>query len=434
MMQYLSSNIAANEAGHLTFAGQDTLDLAARYGTPVYLMDEDRIRANVRMYKEALSEFFGGRAKMLYASKACSFRQIYRIMAEEGVGVDVVSSGEIYTAASAGFDCAGAFFHGNNKTDADIAYAISAKVGWFVVDNKEEALAIEAEAARAGIVQKVLLRVTPGIDTHTYEAVNTGKVDSKFGSAIATGEAEAMVRLIASLPHLDLRGVHCHIGSQVFAEDVFERSAAILLTFLADMKQAGISMDVLDLGGGYGVRYVESDPTLNVREKLSEVAKVFHDTCRALSLEEPFLYVEPGRSIVADAGMTLYTVGSVKKIPDVKNYVSVDGSMADNPRYALYRSKYTCYLANDPKRSKDMECSVVGRCCESGDILQEHVMLPGDVKRGDILAFCTTGAYHFSMAMGYNRVGRPPLVMLRGGKSYVAVRRETPEEMARLDL
>ncbi len=422
--------------GRLQFAGQDTVELAKKYGTPLYLMDEDKIRENCRMYQRAFQKHFGASSKPLYASKANCFKRIYEIMAEEAMGIDVVSSGEIYTAVKAGYPLSEAYFHGNNKTDEDISYAMECGVGCFVADNAEEVAAIEKEASRRKMKQKVLLRLSPGIDPHTFEAVATGKVDSKFGSAIETGQAEEIVLFTLEQPHIELIGFHCHVGSQIFGEDVFEKSATIMLEFIADMQNKhGYKAEILDLGGGYGVRYVESDPHLDVEKKVAQVAEAVHQTCDRLGIEVPEIHMEPGRSIVAAAGMTLYTAGSIKSIPGYKNYVSVDGGMPDNPRFALYGSAYTCLLANKIDEPCDFKASIVGRCCESGDIIQEGVMLPSSVEKGDIVAVCTTGAYNYSMASNYNRLGRPPTVMLRGGsQSYIAVRRETIEDLCQYDV
>lgn len=430
----ICDNISVKD-GILYFAGQDTTKLAEQYGTPLYLMDEDKIREKCRAYKHAFEKHFGPAAQPLYASKACCFKRIYEIMREEGMGIDVVSSGEIYTALKAGFDISQAYFHSNNKTDEDIRYAMENGIGYFVADNVEEVRAVEAEAARRGIHQKLLLRLTPGIDPHTYEAVATGKVDSKFGTAIETGQAAEIVEFTLKQPHVELAGFHCHVGSQVFEEDIFERAAVVMLEFIAGMKEKfGYTAPILDLGGGYGVRYVDTDPYLDIETKVGQVADAIKETCARLNLEIPEIHMEPGRSIVADAGMTLYTAGTVKKIPGYKNYVSIDGGMGDNPRFALYGSSYTCFLANKMEEECSFECSVVGRCCESGDIIQEHVMMPESVGRGDIVAVCTTGAYNYTMASNYNRLGRPPVVMLSGGKNYVAVRRESFEDLCRNDL
>lgn len=434
MREFLCDNLSVNAAGRLCFAGQDTAALAAQYGTPLYLMDEDRLRHNMRVYTEAFRRHFGPGSRPLYASKANAFRQIYRIAQEEGMGVDVVSAGEIHTAKQAGFDMARAYFHSNNKTDADVRFAMDCGVGCFVVDGEEELLAIDAEAARRGAKQKLLLRLTPGIDPHTYAAVDTGRVDSKFGSAIETGQAEAFTALALSLKHIDLAGFHCHVGSMVFDEDVFERAAAVMLEFIAMIAgKYGYTARELDLGGGYGVPYAAEDGSVDIGARIGEVAECIHAACARLAIPEPAILMEPGRSIVADAGLTLYTVGSVKRIPGYKNYVSVDGGMSDNPRFALYGSKYTCYAADKMNEPCALRCDLVGRCCESGDVIQPDILMPESIRRGDLAAVCTTGAYNYSMASNYNRIPRPPIVMLRGGESYIAVRRETPDDLIALD-
>lgn len=433
--EMICENLSRNEGGELCFAGMELSPLAEKYGTPLYLYDEARIRERCRTYLSAVKKSFGEKGKVLYASKAASFKRLYEIMKEEGMGIDVVSRGEIYTATIANFPLEKAYFHSNNKTDEDIVYAIEHGVGCFVVDNEEELYAIERIAAERDVCQKVLLRLTPGIDPHTYAAVATGKVDSKFGSAIETGQAQQITVLALSLPHIDLRGFHCHVGSQVFDSDVYLRAADVMLTFVADMyKMHGYLADELDIGGGYGVRYVESQPTIDIAENIALVAAYMKERANELCIPLPAVAFEPGRSIVADAGLTIYTVGTVKRIPGYKNYVSVDGGMTDNPRFALYGSPYTI-LPVSKETGDDAEiCSVVGRCCESGDILQENVPMPKDVKRGDLLACLTTGAYHYSMASNYNRIPRLPVVMLSDGESYVAVRRETPEDVAALDV
>ena len=430
----LCSNIGINESGHLTFAGEDTVRLAAHYKTPLYLMDEDRIRENCRVYKTAMERAFGAGSFPLYASKAASFKRMYTIMQEEKMAIDVVSAGEIATAKRAGFSMERAFFHGNNKTDADVSYAMAANVGYFVADHEEELEIISREAKSRGIRQKVLL--TPGIDPHTYEAVATGKVDSKFGVAIETGQADHFVQHALSLPNLRLMGYHCHVGSQVFDEDgsVYHNAAKIMMTFAVEMKKKyGAELQVLDLGGGYGVRYTDADPQVNIPENIEQLAGTIKSLCEELSLPMPAVLLEPGRSIVADAGLTIYTAGSTKSIPGYKNYVPVDGGMTDNPRYALYGSKYTVYLANRANEEANFRCDVVGRCCESGDIIQPNVLLP-EPKRGDLIAVCTTGAYNYSMASNYNRIPRPPVVMLSGGKPTLAVRRETVDDLTALDM
>ena len=431
----LCENVSVSADGeHLQFAGQDTVALAEQYGTPLYLMDEDRIRACCRAYKAALLAAFGENAQVLYASKASSFKRIYEIMREENVGVDVVSIGEMYTAIKAGFPMSQTYFHSNNKTDADIAFAMDHGIGYFVIDNEEELLAVEREAASRGICQSVLLRITPGIDPHTFEAVSTGKVDSKFGFAIETGAAEDILVKALSQSHIHVAGLHCHVGSQVFDAEVFLLTADVMLQFIADMQaRHGFVAELFDIGGGFGVRYVDSDPALDLNGCLAEIGNFMKQKAAALGITLPKIAFEPGRSMVADAGMTLYTVGNVKCIPDFINYVSVDGGMTDNIRYALYNAPYTLFQANAMAREHDMTCTVVGRCCESGDIIQPNVKLPSTIARGDLVAVLTTGAYHYSMASNYNRLTRPPIVMLANGDSYIAVRRETIEDLIALD-
>jgi len=347
-----------------------------------------------------------------------------------------VSSGELYTAASVGFPLEKAYFHSNNKTDDDIAYAIDEKVGYFVVDNVEELDAIDKIARDKGVDQKILLRLTPGIDPHTYAAVATGKVDSKFGSAIETGQAEQITKYATELENITLSGFHCHVGSQVFDSEVYLQASEIMLDFIAKMKEKyGFDTEILDLGGGYGVRYLEEHPEIDIAANIREVATFIKAHCQKLGIKMPSIRMEPGRSIVADAGLTLYTAGTVKRIPGYKNYVSVDGGMADNPRFALYGSPYTvCLASRMTSTAPTFTCSLVGRCCESGDILQENVTLPADIKRGDVIAVLTTGAYNYSMSSNYNRLGKPPVVMLRGGKDYIAVKRETLEDICRNDI
>ena len=430
------NNIGVNDLGHLTFAGQDTVTLANQYGTPAYLMDEDRIRYNCRLYMDAMKDALGEGSYPLFASKAACFKRIYEIMAEEGMAIDLVSGGEVYTAVKAGFPMERSFFHGNNKTDEDIAFAMDAGVGYFIVDSLFELDAIQAEAEKRGIVQNVLLRLTPGIDPHTYEAVATGKVDSKFGTAIETGQAAELVRDALTLSNIDLVGYHCHVGSQVFDEegDVYLEAADIMMAFAADMEKTyGVKLQMLNLGGGYGVRYVESDPYVDIPANIRKVAEFVKNLAAELNVPMPKILMEPGLSIVADAGMSLYTVGTVNKIPGYKNYACIDGGMTDNPRYALYESKYTVFLANRMEEEKTFTCDVVGRCCESGDIIQPAVAMP-EPDRGDIVAVCTTGAYNYSMASNYNRVPRPPVVMLSQGNSYVAVKRETYADLLLNDI
>ncbi len=430
----ICSNLEIKD-GVLFFGGRSTVELANKYGTPIYVMDEKTIRKNCRTYLDAMRKYFGENAKPFYASKACSFKKIYNIVGSEGMGVDVVSVGEIYTAKMAGYDMKNVCFHSNSKNDYDIEFAIDNGVGCFVVDNLEELEAIDNFAAQKGIKKKILFRITPGIDTHTYEAVNTGKVDSKFGFPIETGAAMGITKIALTKKNIDLAGFHCHVGSQLFDSDVFIRSAEIMLKFIAEVKNTlGYEAKELDLGGGYGVRYTEKDPVLNIEENIKQVAEYVKKLCKELNINEPAISMEPGRSIVADAGITLYKVGNVKRIEGYKNYVAIDGGMGDNPRYALYESEYTVVAADKADEECNFTCDLVGRFCESGDIIQPSIKLPESVKRGDIIAVLTTGAYNYSMASNYNRIPKLPVIMVNGEEDYVAVKGETLEDIIRNDM
>ncbi len=429
----LHNNLGINEKGHLTLADLDTVELAQKYGTPLYLLDVDRVRANCRTYIEAMQKYFGGTSGPLLASKALSFKGIYRIAAEEGMRTDLVSPGELYTARAAGFPLERAYFHGNNKTDADIELAIDSGVGYFIVDNREELAKINSYAGEKNIRQKILLRLTPGIDPHTQEKISTGKVDSKFGTAIETGQAAELVKEALSLENVSLRGYHCHIGSQIFESTPFCDAADIMLSFSAEMRERfGFEAETVNLGGGFGVRYVEGHPVINYAENIRLVAEHIRARCAEFSLKMPEILMEPGRSIVADAGVTLYEIGSVKTITGYKSYVSVDGGMPDNPRYALYQSEYSALIANKADQTPNFVATVAGRCCESGDLIQEDVSLVKP-ERGDFLAVLVTGAYNYSMASNYNRIPRPPLVLLENGQDRIGVRRESFEDLIALD-
>lgn len=433
-MEMICKNIEA-KGGDLYFAGMKVSELAKKYGTPLYLMDENRIRENINSYKSVFKKYFDDRAMVLFASKACSFKYIYKIASDEGIGIDVVSSGELYTAKMAGFDLSKAYFHSNNKTDFDISFGIENGIGYFVADNIEELNAIEKECEKRNVTQKVLLRVTPGIDTHSYEAVDTGKVDSKFGTAIETGQAIEIVGEILKLKHVKLCGFHCHVGSQVFGEDVYVRTVKIMINFFNDVKEKyGFEAEIFDIGGGFGVRYVDTDPHLDFDKKVKEVADTINEECNKYNLNVPAFRMEPGRHIVADSGMTLYSVGTIKKIPGYKNYVSIDGGMTDNPRYALYKSQYTCYTANKMDETPNFKADLVGRCCESGDIVMPNVMFPKSIKRDDIVAVATTGAYNYSMASNYNRIPKPAVVMIKDQKDFVVVKGETFDRLIENDM
>ena len=427
-------NLSVNSQGHLTFAGYDTLELAKTYGTALLVMDELRIRNRCRTYQKAMEEYLPAGSRPLYANKALSIKRIYEIMQEENMGVDVVSCGELHTAVQAGFAMENAYFHGSSKTDEDIRFAMEHKIGYFVCDNADELDAIDAEASRQGICQKILLRLAPGIDPHTHQKINTGRVDSKFGVAIETGQAEALVCRALEKQNVELIGYHCHVGSQLFDEELFCDSALNMLTFVAQMaKQRGFMAKALNLGGGMGVPYTAEESSVDYAGNIRLIGQEIDRICKDLGITPPAILMEPGRSIVADSGITLYTVTGTKEIPGFKNYVNIDGGMTDNPRYTLYQSPYTVYNAGRMEEKADFVCTVAGRCCESGDLIQENVAIAKPV-RGDTLAVLTTGAYNYSMASNYNRVPRPALVMIGADGPYLAVRRETFADLLNCDL
>ncbi len=425
----LYENLSTNEKGNLTFAGYDTVKLAEAFATPLYVMDEASVRSQCRLYQKAMQQHLPAGSRPLYASKALSCKAIYRIMQQEQMGIDVVSVGEIHTAKAAGFPMENAFFHGNSKTQAAIAYAIEQGVGWIVCDNAQELKAID----RLGKNQKVLLRLTPGIDPHTHAKISTGSVDSKFGAAIATGQAEELVALALRLPNVDLQGYHCHIGSQIFEAQPFLDAAKMMLTFAAEMQENhGYFPNIVNLGGGMAVRYQQTDPQVDIDANIAAIGKTVKDTCKALHIPTPAIYMEPGRSIVAAAGITLYTVTGDKTIPGFKRYVAVDGGMTDNPRYTLYSAPYTVLPANKMTEKPTERYTVAGMCCESGDILQEDVALP-KMDAADTLCVLTTGAYNYAMSSNYNRIPRPALIMLGEDGPYTAIRRETVEDLLQYD-
>ncbi len=423
------NNIEIKER-RMKFAGHDVTDLADRYGTPLYLMDEARIRENCRRYTDCLDIMPEG-SMILYAGKACCFKDMYRIITEEGMGADVVSSGELFTALSAGFDPSKLFFHGNGKTDTDLECAVNEGIGYIVCDNEDELYALSAVASYCRKTQKILLRLTPGIDPHTHKKIRTGGIDSKFGSLICDGTAERLAVAASHMDGVELCGFHCHIGSQIFDAQPFVDAAEIMSEFCAGLyRNHGIKTKILDLGGGFGVPYTDSDPELDVkstvRSIVDEVKRRFGDVAL------PAIMLEPGRSIVADAGLTVYTCTSVKNAGKT-SYVAVDGGMPDNPRFALYEASYKVRNVTRAAEEGTRLYTIAGRCCESGDLIQKNVSLP-ETKRGDFIAVETTGAYNYSMASNYNRLPRPAVIMLDKNEEHIVVRRETFGDILDNDL
>lgn len=430
----LHENLSVNKNGNLAINGFDTVELAKKYGTPLYVVDEDMVENNCLRYKRLIEKYFGEGSIPLFASKALSYVDIYRVVNRAGIGIDVVSGGELFTAKAAGFPLEKAYFHGNNKTDKDLVDALESGVGCFVVDNREELVSLNALSAKLGKRSKVILRLSPGIDPHTHKAVSTGAVDSKFGTAIATGQALEMVKAAIALESIDFAGLHCHIGSQIFDYGPFAEAAKIMIEFIAQIKQeTGVEVRELNLGGGFGVRYTEEDADFDYEKVLSDIAESLNKACAECGVKRPRILFEPGRSIVAAAGLTLYTVGSFKNITGYKSYVSIDGGMPDNPRYALYQSKYTALIANKAAEEKTVRATIAGRCCESGDLIQEDAPLQ-PCERGDILAVLVTGAYNYSMASNYNRLPRPAIVSVGKNGDRIVVKRESYEDLIKNDL
>lgn len=431
---FVSECLNVNQAGHLTIGGCDTVDLARQYGTPLYVMDETQIRAHCRAFVQSIQDNYDGHGRVLFASKAFCCKEMCRIIASEDMGLDVVSGGELYTALSAGFPADRIYFHGNNKTDHEIETALKAGIARFIVDNFPELETIDRIAASMGKTADIMFRIKPGIDAHTHSYIRTGQIDSKFGVALETGEAMQIVKRAIELEHVNLSGLHCHIGSQILDVDPFEHAAEVMLKFIADIKaETCFTVKELNLGGGFGIKYLESDDPVAYSEYMNRVARVVKAKAQEYGVELPYILIEPGRSIVGSAGITLYTVGAVKTIPNIRTYVSVDGGMCDNPRYILYSSDYDVLCANKANEPRDFKVTVAGKCCESGDLIQENTAIQ-HVEHGDIIAVLSTGAYNYSMASNYNRIPRPPVVMVKDGQSRVIVKGESYEDLIRNDI
>lgn len=429
-----SPNLSINSENHLVIGQHDTVELAKKFGTPLYVLDEDLMRDNCRAYKNAIDTYYDGHGLVLFASKALCTMYTGRLVAEEGLGADVVSGGELYTLYKAGFPMEKVFFHGNNKTPDEIELALNCGVGHIVVDNKYELELLNRIANEKNVNQRILFRIKPGIDAHTHDFVKTGQIDSKFGVALENGEAYEIHKLALSMSNIQIDGVHCHIGSQIFDVEPFCEAAKVMIGFIADLyDKLGIKVKILNLGGGFGIKYTATDDPIAPSEYIHKVTNVVKELAQEKGIDLPFLIFEPGRSIVASAGITLYTVGCVKEIENVRTYVSIDGGMCDNPRYILYGSKYTAVLANNASAEPVAPITIAGKCCESGDLIQEHVMMP-QIHVGDTLAVLATGAYNYSMSSNYNRIPRPPIVAVSGNEAKIIVKRETYDDLIKNDV
>lgn len=427
-----------NSDGHLEIGGIDTVDLAKRFGTPVYVYDESYIRNMMRTYKNAIEKHYDGHGKVLYASKAFSCLAIYAIAQQEDIGVDVVSGGELYTALKAGFNPENIFMHGNNKLNYELEYALDSKIGYIVIDSVKEAETVNELAKQRKITQKALIRINPGVEAHTHAFVQTARTDSKFGFSISDGTAESITEFILNkCEFLELKGYHCHIGSQIFEKKSFSLAAEKVIDFILKIKNKfSFEADILNLGGGFGIWYTDEDPKLKPEDYdgyLSTIAETVKTKCKELDIALPYIVIEPGRSIIGEAGITLYTVGAIKDIPGIKKYVAIDGGMFENPRYSLYQSKYTALLANRANEKCTEKVTIAGKCCESGDIIAANVSLP-KAERGDILAVLSTGAYHYSMASNYNRNFIPASVLVNEGNAEYIIKPQTYEDLVRNDV
>lgn len=425
-----------NEKNHLSVGGIDVSDLIAQYKTPVYVYDVSFIEEVCAAYKNAFAESKVQGAPA-YASKAFSCKEIYRIMKKEEMFIDVVSGGELYTALSVDFPADKIFFHGNNKSLEELEFAIKNGVGTIVVDSYTEAENVQKISEKYSLIQNVMIRVNPGIEAHTHHYIQTAKADSKFGFSLSDGEAEKIILFIKKQKNINLLGLHCHIGSQIFEEKSFLLAACKMADFYAFVnKKHSIEFNCLNMGGGFGIWYADGDKEFSVcdyKNMLSTLLSKLKEEFVAKSLSVPKIFVEPGRSIVGEAGITLYEVGAVKKIPKIKNYLAINGGMFENPRFALYQAKYTVKKPLDMCGVANEKYTVAGKCCESGDIICEDVLLP-KTEVGDYLCVFSTGAYNYSMASNYNRNAVPPVVFVKDGKSYYAVKGQTYEDIVRNDV
>lgn len=430
---YAHGTSKINDLGHLEVGGVDTVELAAKYGTPLFVYDVALIRERANKFQEAF-QVEDIPYQVAYASKAFSCMAMFQLADELGLSLDVVSGGELYTAIEAGFPMNRIHFHGNNKGLAELEMAVDSQIGCIVVDNFYELRELSRICAERSQQMDILLRITPGVEAHTHDYISTGQEDSKFGFDLVSGQVHKAVQLAEADEHLQLLGVHSHIGSQIFETTGFVMSVERIFELISEWRESfGFTPRVLNLGGGFGIRYIEGDTPLPVNEYVQTMIKVVKEKAAAIDLVMPEIWIEPGRSLVGDAGTTLYTIGSHKHIPNVRDYLSVDGGMSDNLRPALYQAEYEGVLANRANEATTDTFSIAGKCCESGDMLIWDLPLP-KANHEDILAVFCTGAYGYSMANNYNRIPRPAVVFVEDGEVFEVIKRERYEDLVRLDL
>ena len=411
---------------HLFIGGCDTVELAHKYGTPLYVIDETTIRKICSEYKEAFKDYHN--IHMMYACKSLCNLAVLKILDTEGFGFDTVSAGEIYTAYKAGINMKKVLFNGNNKSAKEIELALEYGIGRFSVDNFYEAELLNRIASSKNTKADILLRITPGIECHTHDYIQTGQIDSKFGFNLNL--IDEIINLIKTeYKNLNLKGIHAHIGSQIFETRSYYDEVEILIRELARIKEVhGITLNEMNIGGGLGVKYTNDDTPPSVTELARAVTEAMEKALDKYAVEEPVIYIEPGRSIISTSGITLYTAGSKKTIPNVRKYIALDGGMADNPRPAMYQAKYTADVANKMNNPKTEFVTLAGRYCESGDILIENIKLP-NIEAGDIVCIYNTGAYNYSMASNYNRVEKPAMVLVNNSQSAMIVSRESLDDL-----
>jgi len=430
---HLYGTQSVNDIGHLTIGSVDSVELTKTYGTPLIVYDIALFRERAKAFLETFRKV-GIKAQVAYASKAFSSIAIYEVAEEEGLSLDVVSGGELYTAARAGFPRERIHFHGNNKSYAELEMAFDEKIGCIVIDNFYEINLVKEIAENRKQEMNVLIRVTPGIEAHTHDYITTGQEDSKFGFDLKNGQADEAFLQLKDNAYITVLGMHCHIGSQIFETDAFRFAAEVLMLKMISWRDNhDFICRVLNLGGGFGIRYTDEDKPLNPAKYVEEMATVVLTMTRSANYPVPEIWIEPGRSLVGDAGTTLYSAGSTKEVPGVRMYVAVDGGMSDNIRPALYGANYTAVTANRMHEPQTDKVTIAGKCCESGDKLIEeaYIAFPTD---GDIIATFCTGAYSYSMASNYNRLPKPAVVFVENGTHQLAVRRETYEDITKLDI
>lgn len=429
----LTGTMRINQKGHLEIGGCDVVDLASRYGTPLNIMDESLIRTRCRHYLQSMEKHYSN-FEVIYAGKAFLTTAMCRLLEEEGMSLDVVSGGELYTALKAEFPPERIYFHGNNKTSQELELALKAGIGRFIVDSFSELELLDSLAGKLGIMAEILLRVKPGVVPDTHQYIQTGQVDSKFGFGLSDGQALEAVEKCLIMKHTTLQGLHCHIGSQIFQTEPFVQTAHIMMSFLREIALTkNVQLLELNLGGGLGIRYLENDQPPSIDTLISSMVEEVKSKASEYNYPLPKLMIEPGRSIVGEAGTSLYTIGTIKDVPGIRRYVSVDGGMSDNLRPALYKAKYEALVANKADQSREEVVSIAGKACESGDMLIWDVDLPS-LQRGDLLAILSTGAYTYSMANNYNRIPRPAVVFVRGGNSDLVVKRESYDDLVMNDV